>query len=87
MKFDPSQGPVSGFAIDDVSTFRLNFYKKRCVGHPSHPTPLRCGPAPGDAGQRRAALLRNEAAHVGPAVLAQAGRRRTEAGRAVRGGQ
>ena len=42
--------------------------------------------APGDAGQRRAALLRNEAAPVGPAVPAQAGHRRGYASTAAREG-
>ena len=35
--------------------------------------------APGDAGLRRAALLRNKAASIGPVVPAQAGRRRGDA--------
>ena len=40
------------------------FTKKGCVGHPFHPTPLRCGPAPGCL----TAPLRNEAAPVRPAA-------------------
>ena len=44
VKFGLSRGTLSGSAIDDIPSFRRNFYKKGCVGRPAHPTPLQSGP-------------------------------------------
>ena len=81
-KFGPFQSPLSRSAIDDFLIFRRNFYKEDVFDIiPVNPTAVlsraRC--APGDACQSRAALLCNEAAPVGPAVLTQARCRRGDA--------